>query len=101
MDDFLACRDGQDREFSTVCTKIRESQNEVLTMSAESGMNAEQICESYNLCGDVCCYFFSVICKNCEKTKYIQYKHVNTLYNIYNISGLTKILMQNMYGIQK
>jgi len=52
MDDFQACTDGQDREFSTVCTKIRAQQQEVLTMQAESGMNSYQICEQLNFCGD-------------------------------------------------
>ena len=54
MEDFLAAKDGQDREFSTVFTKIRGNQQQVLTMSAESGMNKHQICESFNFCGDVC-----------------------------------------------
>jgi len=52
MEDFLACKDGQNREFSTVCSKVREGQNQILSMSAESGMNKYQICEQLNLCGD-------------------------------------------------
>ena len=44
MNDFGACKDGQGREFSTVCTKVGEAQQEILTMQSESGMNSYQIC---------------------------------------------------------
>eukprot|EP01083_Nonionella_stella_P317724 1158200_1 len=52
MEDFLACKDGTGNEFSTVCTKVRNAQNEILSMQAESGMNKYQICEKLNFCGD-------------------------------------------------
>ena len=52
MDDFLACKDGEGREFSTVCSKVKAAQNSVLAMSAESGLNKFQICEEMQLCGD-------------------------------------------------
>jgi cathepsin B len=52
MDDFLACIDDQGREFTTVCTKIRHSQPQILSMVAETGMNSLQICEAMNMCGE-------------------------------------------------
>jgi cathepsin B len=52
MEDFLASKDGAGREFSTVFSKVRNAQNGILAMSAESGMNTHQICEELNLCGD-------------------------------------------------
>ena len=54
MNDFTACKDGQGREFSTVCTKVRRGQDEIVSMFVESGMNSQQICEELSFCDDVC-----------------------------------------------
>lgn len=49
MDEYRPCKDGQGREFSTACTKVREWQDYDMTMII---LNERQVCEELDLCGD-------------------------------------------------
>jgi len=49
MDNFKPCIDGQGREFSTACSKVREYQDTNMAMIV---LNEHQICRELELCGE-------------------------------------------------